>query len=126
MNAEDLSPEARHRISQAVTSGEAVRDAAEAAAAVDLARLAQRRLRARMLANAAGVSAGTTLVWVLVVAVPVSLGTGLHRAALASGLGVGLLLFCAILLLGQRQLRLARRAERRNQRLLDSGGLDRT
>jgi hypothetical protein len=53
--------------------------------------------------------------------VPVTLGSGLHPAALAAGLGVGALLFSVILLLGRRQLRLARRAEQRNLRLLEGG-----
>jgi hypothetical protein len=59
------------------------------------------------------------LVWLVLVALPATISTGVHLAALAAGLGVGLLLFAAILLLGRRQLRLARRAEQRNSRLLD-------
>jgi hypothetical protein len=51
----------------------------------------------------------------------VTISTGVHLAALAAGLGVGLLLFAVILLLGRRQLRLARLAEQRNLRLLEDG-----
>jgi hypothetical protein len=116
-----LDPEARRRVSLAVRAGEAVRDPAEAAAAVELARLAQRRLEDRTLPAALRISAGVVAVWLLLVALPVTLGTGLHPAALAAGLGVGVLLFSVILLLGRRQLRLARRAERRNLRLLEDG-----
>jgi len=112
-------PEARRRVSLAVRAGEAVTDPAEAAAAVELARLAQRRLEARTLPTALRISAGVVLVWLVLVALPVTLGTGVHPAALAAGLGVGLLLFSAILLLGRRQLRLARRAEQRNLHLLE-------
>ena len=61
------------------------------------------------------------LVWLVLVALPATISSGVHLAALAAGLGVGLLLFAAILLLGRRQLRLARRAEQRNSRLLDGG-----
>jgi hypothetical protein len=57
--------------------------------------------------------------WLVLVALPVTISTGLHPAALAAGVGIGLLLFSGILLLGRRQLRLARRAERRNLRLLE-------
>jgi hypothetical protein len=116
-----LDPEARRRVSLAVRAGEAVRDPAEAAAAVELARLAQRRLEDRTLPAALRISAGVVAVWLLLVALPVTLGTGLHPAALAAGLGVGVLLFSVILLLGRRQLRLARRAEQRNLRLLEDG-----
>jgi len=116
-----LDPEARRRGSLAVRAGEAVRDPAEAAAAVELARLAQRRLEDRTLPAALRISAGVVAVWLLLVALPVTLGTGLHPAALAAGLGVGVLLFSVILLLGRRQLRLARRAEQRNLRLLEDG-----
>jgi hypothetical protein len=114
----ELDPEARRRVSQAVRAGEAVADPAEAAAAVELARLAQRRLERGTVPSALRISAGVVLVWLVLVAVPVTLGTGLHLAALAAGLGVGVLLFSAILLLGRRQLNLARRAERCNLRLL--------
>jgi len=116
-----LDPEARRRVSLAVRAGEAVRDPAEAAAAVELARLAQRRLEDRTLPAALRISAGVVAVWLLLVALPVTLGSGLHPAALAAGLGVGVLLFSVILLLGRRQLRLARRAEQRNLRLLEGG-----
>ena len=116
-----LDPEARRRVSLAVRAGEAVRDPAEAAAAVELARLAQRRLEDRTLPAALRISAGVVAIWLLLVALPVTLGTGLHPAALAAGLGVGVLLFSVILLLGRRQLRLARRAEQRNLRLLEDG-----
>jgi protein-S-isoprenylcysteine O-methyltransferase Ste14 len=116
-----LDPEARRRVSLAVRAGEAVRDPAEAPAAVELARLAQRRLEDRTLPAALRISAGVVAVWLLLVAVPVTLSSGLHSAALAAGLGVGVLLFSVILLLGRRQLRLARRAEQRNLRLLEGG-----
>ena len=116
-----LDPEARRRVTLAVRAGEAVRDPAEAAAAVELARLAQRRLEDRTLPAALRISAGVVAVWLLLVALPVTLGSGLHPAALAAGLGVGVLLFSVILLLGRRQLRLARRAEQRNLRLLEGG-----
>ena len=104
--------------------GEAVRDPADAPAAVELARLAQRRLEARTLPSALRISAGVVLVWLVLVALPVTISTGVHLAALAAGLGIGLLLFAAILLLGRRQLRLARRAEQRNSRLLDGDPRD--
>jgi len=52
----------------------------------------------------------------------VTLSTGVHPAALAAGVGVGVLLFSVIVLLGRRQLRLARRAEQRNLRLLEGDG----
>jgi hypothetical protein len=116
-----LDPEARRRVSLAVRAGEAVRDPAEAPAAVELARLAQRRLEDRTLPAALRISAGVVAVWLLLVALPVTLGSGPHPAALAAGLGVGVLLFSVILLLGRRQLRLARRAEQRNLRLLEGG-----
>jgi hypothetical protein len=118
---EPLDPEARRRVSLAVRAGEAVRDPAEAPAAVELARLAQRRLEERTLPAALRISAGVVAVWLLLVALPATLGSGLHPAALAAGLGVGGLLFSVILLLGRRQLRLARRAEQRNLRLLEGG-----
>ena len=117
-----LDPEGRRRVSLAVRAGEAVRDPADAPAAVELARLAQRRLEARTLPSALRISAGVVLVWLVLVALPVTISTGVHLAALAAGLGVGLLLFAAILLLGRRQLRLARRAEQRNLRLLGGDG----
>jgi len=112
----------RRRVSLAVRSGEAVSDATDAPAAVELARLAQRRLRDRVLPSALRISAGVTAVWLVLVALPVTLGSGVHPAALAAGAGVGLLLFSVILLLGRRQLHLARRAEQRNLRLLENGG----
>jgi hypothetical protein len=112
-------PEARRRVSLAVRAGEAVGDPADAPAAVELARLAQRRLEERVLPMAVRISGGVIAVWLVLVALPVTLGSGLHPAALAAGIGVGVLLFSAILLLGRRQLRLARRAERRNLRLLE-------
>ena len=123
MTAEDasLDPEARRRVTLAVRAGEAVRDPADAAAAVELARLAQRRLQARTLPSALRISGGVVLVWLVVVALPVTVSTGVHPAALAAGLGIGALLFSLILLLGRRQLRLARRAEQRNLRLLGGG-----
>jgi hypothetical protein len=116
-----LDPEARRRVSLAVRAGEAVADPADAPAAVELARLAQRRLQERTLPSALRISGGVILVWLLLVALPVTLGTGLHLAALAAGLGVGLLLFSVVILLGRRQLRLARRAERRNLALVEDG-----
>ena len=116
-----LDPEGRRRVSLAVRAGEAVRDPADAPAAVELARLAQRRLEARTLPSALRISAGVVLVWLVLVALPVTISTGVHLAALAAGLGVGLLLFAVVLLLGRRQLRLARRAEQRNLRLLEDG-----
>jgi hypothetical protein len=114
-----VDPGARRRVSLAVRAGEAVADPADAAAAVELARLAQRRLETRTLPSALRISAGVVLVWLVLVALPVTIGTGVHLAALAAGLGVGVLLFSCILLLGRRQLRLARRAERRNLALLE-------
>jgi hypothetical protein len=117
-----LDPAAQRRVSLAVRAGEAVADPAEAPAAVALARLAQRRLEARTLPSALRISAGVVVAWLLLVALPVSLSTGLPPAALAAALGVGALLFSAILLLGRRQLHLARRAEERNLRLLDGDG----
>jgi hypothetical protein len=123
-----MNPEGRRRVSLAVRAGVAVRDPADAPAAVELARaavelarLAQRRLEARTLPSALRISAGVVLVWLVLVALPVTISTGVHLAALAAGLGVGLLLFAVILLLGRRQLRLARRAEQRNLRLLEDG-----
>jgi hypothetical protein len=117
-----LDPEARRRIARAVASGQAVADASEAAAAVALARSAQRRLRSRMLPTALAVSGGTTVVWLVLVALPATVGSGVHPAALLAGLAVGVLLFSVVLLLGLRQLRLVRQAERRNRRLLASSG----
>ena len=90
-------------------------------AAVELARLAQRRLEERVLPSALRISAGVVVVWLVLVALPVTVGSGVHPAALAAGVGVGVLLFSAILLIGRRQLRLARRAEQRNLRLLGQG-----
>jgi hypothetical protein len=116
-----LGPEGRRRVSLAVRAGEAVTDPAEAAAAVELARLAQRRLETRTLPSALRISAGVVLAWLVLVALPVTVSTGVHLAALAAGLGVGALLFSLVLLLGRRQLRLARRAEHRNLRLLGDG-----
>ncbi len=116
-----LSPERRRRVSLAVRAGEAVTDPDDAAAAVELARLAQRRLEARALPNALRISGAMVLVWLVLVVVPVTISTGLHLAAIAAGLGIGLLLFSVVLLLGRRQLRLARRAEQRNLRLLENG-----
>jgi hypothetical protein len=113
---------ARRRVSLAVQAGEAVSDPADAPAAVELARLAQRRLEQRVLPSALRISAGVTVVWLVLVALPVTLGTGVHPAALAAGGGIGVLLFSVILLLGRRQLHLARRAEQRNRRLLEGGG----
>jgi hypothetical protein len=115
-------PEARRRVSLAVRAGDAVTDPALAPAAVELARLAQRRLEARTLGSALRISAGVVLAWLVLVALPVTISTGVHLAALAAGIGVGALLFSLILLLGRRQLRLARRAERRNLHLLEGHG----
>ncbi len=120
MSQAKLDQDARRRIARAVAGGETLNDPAEAEAAVMLARSAERRLRARTIPNALLVSVGTTLVWLLVVALPATLGSGVHPSALLAGLGVGVLLFAVILLLGQRQIRLVRRAEHDNQRLLDS------
>ncbi|HZD70862.1 MAG TPA: hypothetical protein VFA45_18790 [Actinomycetes bacterium] len=117
-----LDRESRRRIARAVSVGEAVADADEAAAAVALARSAQRRLRSRVVPSALAVSGGTTLVWLVLVALPATLGSGVHLAALFAGLAVGALLFSVVLLLGLRQLRLVRRAERRNQELLTASG----
>ena len=108
-------------MSLAVRAGEAVTDPADAPAAVELARLAQRRLEERVLPSALRISAGVVVVWLILVALPVTLGSGVHPAALAAGVGVGVLLFSVIVLLGRRQLRLARRAEQRNLRLLEDG-----
>jgi hypothetical protein len=117
-----MSPEARRRVSLAVRAGEAVTDPADAPAAVELARLAQRRLAERTLPSALRISGGVVLVWLGLVALPVTISTGVHPAALAAGVGVGALLFSVILLMGRRQLRLARRAEQRNLRLLEPAG----
>ena len=114
-----VDPEVRRRVSLAVRAGDAVSDPADAPAAVELARLAQRRLEDRALPSALRISGGMVLVWLLLVVVPVTISTGLHLAAIAAGLGIGLLLFSVVLLLGRRQLRLARRAEQRNLRLLE-------
>ena len=116
-----LDEAARRRVSLAVRSGEAVTDPADAPAAVELARLAQRRLEERVLPSALRISAGVVVVWLVLVALPVTLGTGVHPAALAAGVGVGALVFSVILLLGRRQLRLARRAEQHNRALLEDG-----
>lgn len=115
-------PEARRRVSLAVRAGEAVTDPAHAPAAVELARLAQRRLETRTLPSALRISAGVVVAWLLLVALPVTISTGVHLAALAAGVGVGVLVFSLILLLGRRQLHLARRAEQRNLRLLEGSG----
>ncbi len=117
-----MDREARRRVSLAVRSGEAVADPSLAPAAVELARQAQRRLEDRTLPNALRISGGVVLVWLVLVALPFTISSGLNPAALAAGVGVGFLLFSVILLLGRRQLRLARRAEQRNLRLLDGGG----
>jgi cobalamin biosynthesis protein CobD/CbiB len=108
-------------VSLAVRAGEAVTDPDDAPAAVELARLAQRRLAEQTLPNALRISGGMILVWLILVVVPVTISTGLHLAAIAAGLGIGVLLFSVILLLTRRQLRLARRAEQANLRLLDEG-----
>jgi hypothetical protein len=120
MSYTHLDQDAKRRIARAVAGGETLSDLTEAEAAITLARSAERRLRARTLPNALLISTGATVVWLLVVALPATLGSGVHPSALLAGLGVGLLLFAVILLLGQRQIRLVRRAERGNQRLLDS------
>jgi hypothetical protein len=111
----------RRRVSLAVRAGEAVTDPADAPAAVELARLAQRRLEERVLPSALRISAGVVVVWLVLVALPVTVGSGVHAAALAAGVGIGVLLFSVVLLLGRRQLHLARRAEERNLRLLEDG-----
>ena len=111
----------RRRVSLAVRAGEAVTDPADAPAAVELARLAQRRLEERVLPSALRISAGVVVVWLVLVALPVTVGSGVHPAALAAGVGIGVLLFSVVLLLGRRQLHLARRAEERNLRLLEDG-----
>ena len=111
----------RRRVSLAVRAGEAVTDPADAPAAVELARLAQRRLEERVLLSALRISAGVVVVWLVLVALPVTVGSGVHPAALAAGVGIGVLLFSVVLLLGRRQLHLARRAEQRNLRLLEDG-----
>ena len=116
-----MGPERRRRVSLAVRAGEAVTDPDDAPAAVELARLAQRRLEERALPNALRISGGMILVWLILVVVPVTISTGLHLAAIAAGLGIGLLLFSLVILLGRRQLRLARRAEQANLRLLGEG-----
>ena len=108
-------------MSLAVRAGEAVTDPADAPAAVELARLAQRRLEERVLPSALRISAGVVVVWLVLVALPVTVGSGVHPAALAAGVGIGVLLFSVVLLLGRRQLHLARRAEQRNLRLLEDG-----
>jgi hypothetical protein len=117
MSYTHLDQDAKRRIARAVAGGETLSDLTEAEAAITLARSAERRLRARTLPNALLISTGATVVWLLVVALPATLGSGVHPSALLAG---GLLLFAVILLLGQRQIRLVRRAERGNQRLLDS------
>jgi hypothetical protein len=116
-----VDPEARRRVSLAVRAGEAVTDPADAPAAVELARLAQRRLEERALPSALRISGGVVLVWLVLVALPVTISTGVHPAALAAGVGIGVLLFSVVLLMGHRQLRLARQAEQRNLRLLEGG-----
>jgi hypothetical protein len=116
-----VDPEVRRRVSMAVRAGEAVTDPADAPAAVELARLAQRRLEERALPGALRISGGVVLVWLVLVALPVTISTGVHLAALAAGVGIGVLLFSVVLLMGRRQLRLARRAEQRNLRLLEGG-----
>jgi hypothetical protein len=120
MSNVQLDQEARRRIARAVAGGETLRDPTEARAAVLLARSAERRLRARTVPSAALVSVGTTVVWLLVVALPATIGSGVHLLALFAGLGVGVLLFVIIMLLGQRQIRLVRRSELGNRRLLES------
>jgi hypothetical protein len=117
-----VDEEMRRRVSLAVRAGEAVTDPADAPAAVELARLAQRRLQDRVLPSALRISGGVTAVWLVLVALPVTVSTGVHPAALAAGVGVGLVLFSVIVLLGRRQLQLARRAEQRNLRLLEDDG----
>jgi hypothetical protein len=117
-----MDPEVRRRVSLAVRAGEAVTDPAYAQAAVELARLAQRRLEARTLPSALRISGGVLVAWLVLVAVPATISTGVHLAALTAGVGVGILLFSSILLLGRRQLHLARRAEQRNLRLLGGPG----
>ena len=120
MSNAQLDQEAKRRIARAVASGEAVADPDEARAAVMLARSAQQRLRARTVPNAAMISAGATLVWLVLVALPVTVSSGLHLGALLAGIGVGGLLFGVILLLGRRQIRLVKQSEQRNQQVVDA------
>jgi hypothetical protein len=122
MSHPQLDQEARRRIARAVAGGETLRDPTEARVAVLLARSAERRLRARTVPSAVMVSAGTTVVWLLLVALPATIGSGVHPSALLAGLGVGVLLFAIVVLLGQRQIRLVRRSERGNRRLLERAG----
>ena len=56
-----MDAEARRRVSLAVRSGEAVANPADAPAAVELARLAQRRLEDRTLPSALRISGGVML-----------------------------------------------------------------
>ena len=118
--SQQLDQETRRRIARAVAGGETLRDPTEARVAVLLARSAERRLRARTVPSAVLVSVGTTVVWLVLVALPATIGSGLHLGALLAGIAVGALLFAVVLLLGLRQIRLVRRAERGNQRLLES------
>ena len=120
MSNAQLDQEARRRVARAVAGGETLRDPTEARAAVLLARSAERRLRARTVPSALLVSVGTTVVWLLLVALPATIGSGVHLGVLLAGLGVGVLLFAIIVLLGQRQIRLVRRSELGNRRLLES------
>ena len=79
MNPEGLGldPEGRRRVSLAVRAGVAVRDPADAPAAVELARLAQRRLEARTLPSALRISAGVVLVWLVLLLMQLALVVGL-------------------------------------------------
>ncbi len=69
-------PEVRRRVSLAVRAADAVTDPALAPAAVELARLAQRRLEARTLGSALRISGGVVLAWLVLVALPVTISTG--------------------------------------------------
>ena len=120
--AAGLDAEARRRVSLAVRAGDAVTDPHLApAAGSSWPAWPSAAFEARTLGSALRISAGVVLAWLLLVALPVTVSTGVHLAALAAGVGVGALLFSVILLLGRRQLRLARRAEQRNLSLMQDG-----
>lgn len=112
-------PSFEDRLSQAVAAGEAVADPQEAAAAADFARVVQARLRASIWSTALKFAFGFLVVWLVLIVLPVSLA--MHgaswRTIAAGGVALAWLVLVATLLIGWRQLRLARRAERRNQEL---------
>lgn len=110
-----LTPAAEARISRAVAAGASVSDPEEAAAAALFARVVQQRVRGSMWRTALRVSIGSTVAWLVFIALPLTLITGLHPAALIAGIGVGLVLFSLSLLLADRQLRFAVQAEQRNR-----------